>query len=409
MVTKYSVYEELLKVTPCGSQTLSKMPNRFIRGVYPETLEQGSGAQVLADNGIAYIDLIAGLGCVSLGYADADVNEAVKAQLNKGVSFSLPHRLEGLVSRKLIDLIPNTEMWKFGKNGTDATVMAVRAARAYTGRTKILSVGYNGCADQFEVLGVRNAGIPDVLAPTIHKAVYNDIESFTCLRDETYACLIMEPMVYEYPKQGFLESVRELCTETGTVLIFDEVVTGGRFEGFSAQSYFKVVPDLTCLGKAIANGFPLSALGGTRRIMSTFERNDFFASGTFGGETISLAACLETVTKLQSSLAETIRKGKEIQDYFNKTFKGVATCNGYPTRFVFNFPTKEHRALFMQEMCVNQVLIGSASMVMANLTDLNLEYIKRAILKSYIILTFHWANPLTALRGPMPEDAIRTK
>jgi glutamate-1-semialdehyde 2,1-aminomutase len=400
-------YSRLLEVTPCGSQTLSKMPSRFIRGVYPEVLARGQSAHVWDEDGNEYVDLIAGLGCVSVGYVIDDINFDVEAQLRKGVTFSLPHKLEGLVSRKLIDLVPNTEMWKFGKNGTDATVMAVRAARAFTGRMKVLSVGYNGCADVFEAVGTRRAGIPDVLGQLIHKAVYNDIESFQSLRDGTYACLIMEPMVYEYPKPGFLQAVRELCTDTGTVLIFDEVVTGGRFDQFTAQSYFKVIPDLTTLGKAIANGFPLSAVGGVRRIMQTFERDDFFASGTFGGETISLAACLPTLDILNKTLEETIKKGRHIQDFFNDMFVGLATCEGYPTRLIFKFPTKTHNALFMQEMCLKGVLIGAANMVMSSITEADLSRLNGAIHASYLVLKDNWANPLAAMKGPLPEDALR--
>lgn len=383
------------------------MPSRFIRGVYPEVLSYGKGAHVWDEENNEFIDLIAGLGCVSVGYACADINFDVEHQLRQGVTFSLPHRLEGQVAQRLTELVPNTQMWKFGKNGTDATVMAVRAARAYTNRMKVLSVGYNGCADVFEAIGTRRAGIPEVLGQLIQKAFYNDIESFQALRDCTFACVIMEPMVYEYPKPGFLEAVRELCTASGTVLIFDEVVTGGRFEGFTAQSHFKVVPDLTTLGKAIANGFPLSAVGGTRRIMQVFERNDFFASGTFGGETVSLAACLATVHILEKTVSETIIKGRYIQDFFNDLFDGLATCEGYPTRFIFKFPTKAHSALFMQEMCFNRVLIGAANMVMASITEYDLARLNGALHASYITLRKHWDNPLVAMKGQLPEDVLR--
>lgn len=407
MTKSSETYSSLSEVTPGGSQTLSKMPCRFVQGVYPEVLDRGYKAHVWDADGKKYIDLIAGLGAVSVGYANADINISLWHQMCKGASFSLPTAIEGEVARKLCSLVPNTDMWKFGKNGTDATVMAVRAARAFTGRMKVLSVGYNGCADVFEAVGTRRAGIPEILGQLIHKAVYNDIESFQSLRDGTYACLIMEPMVYEYPKPGFLEAVRELCTETGTLLIFDEVVTGGRFREFVAQSYFKVVPDFTCLGKAIANGFPLSAVGGSRRYMSTFERDDFFASGTFGGETVSLAACLATVDKLQEGLASTIHTGRRIQDFFNDVFDGLANCQGYPTRFIFNFPTPKHKGLFMQEMCMSGILVGQANMVMSTLSEADLESINLAIHNAYVVLRNNWANPLAAMKGSLPVDALR--
>ncbi len=384
------------------------MPSRFIRGVYPEVLSHGRDAHVWDMEGNKYIDLIAGLGAVSIGYGDMDVTNQAFNQARLGVSFSLPHAIEGRVARKLNSLVPGTEMWKFGKNGTDATVMAVRMARAHTNRMNIVTAGYSGCADVFEAIGVRTAGIPVAqLAPLNHRAVYNDIESFQCLRDHSYACVIMEPMVYDYPKPGFLEALRELCTETGTLLIFDEVVTGGRFEQFVAQSYFKVLPDLTCLGKAIANGFPLSSVGGPRKYMSTFERDDFFASGTFGGEAVSLAACLATVDKLETQLQQTVENGRVIQASFNALFKGMATCEGYPTRFIFKFPTKAHSGLFMQEMCLKGVLIGHANMVMSSLTRKDILKIVPAFENAYEVLNDNWTNPLAALKGPLPEDTLR--
>ncbi len=214
-------------------------------------------------------------------------------------------------------------------------------------------------------------------------------------------------MVYEYPKPGFLEQLRELCSRTGTLLIFDEVVTGGRFQQFVAQSHFKVVPDLTCLGKAIANGFPLSAVGGRREYMSTFERDNFFASGTFGGETVSLAACLVSVDRLQATILPTVGKGQIVQEVFNQIFSHKAVCKGYPTRFVFDFPTKAHHALFMQEMCFNGVLIGHANMVMASLTPKDIKDITAAFNQAANVLFQHWTNPLEAMKGPLPIDALR--
>lgn len=383
------------------------MPCRFVEGFYPEVLEAGSDAHVWDADNHEYIDLIAGLGCVSVGYADKDINKAVWEQMQDGVTFSLPHRLEGEVAEQLTKLFPHTDMWKFGKNGTDATVMAVRAARAYTGRTKIMTVGYNGCADQFEIKGTRNAGIPKELDGTITKAAYNDLHSFSDILLGHYACVLLEPMVYEYPTPGFLETLRSACDNSGTLLIFDEVVTGGRFEGFAAQSYFNVVPDLTCLGKAIANGFPLSAVGGKRSVMEVFERDDFFASGTFGGETVSLSACLATTRKLQKLLPRTVRIGKQLQDAFNQIYSGLAECVGYPTRFIFKFPTPEHKAVFMQEMCRHGVLIGQANMVMASLTDADVQYVIDAFHKSNTVLLHHWNNPLKALVGKLPQETLR--
>lgn len=400
-----SYFQLLSKYTPCGSQTLSKMPSRFVEGVYPKVLDRGYKGHVSDVDGNMYVDLISGLGALSVGYAVNEINEALYEQLEKGVSFSLPTVLEYEVSRALCELVKGTDQWKFGKNGTDGNSMAVRAARAITKRTKILTVGYNGCADQFEIKGTRNAGIPKELQGTIDKLEYGSLPPKTF----EYACLLMEPMVYQYPTDGYLETLKDWCLNTGTLLIFDEVVTGGRFKGFTAQSYFGVMPDITVLGKGIANGLPLCAVGARRSIMSVFERDDFFASHTFGGETLSLRACLATVKVLQKNIDNMIWNGQRIQEAFNKLYNQIgAKCIGYPTRLVFDFPNPKLKALFMQEMCLNGILIGSANFIMASHTDKDITEVINSIYKAYVFIRDYIGNPDLGLKGAVPVPAIRS-
>lgn len=400
-------YSLLKSVTPGGSQTLSKMPCRFPE-IYPKVLDHGEGGHVWDVDGREYIDLIAGLGAVSVGYANAEVNKAIFEQLTLGASFSLPNMMEYHMAKKLIELVPWTEMWKFGKNGTDGTVMAVRAARAYTGREKIMTVGYNGCQEMFECRGVRNAGIPKVLAEHNTRATYNDPESFADLLKGEYACLLLEPMVYDDPKSDFLQLLGRLCSATNTLLIFDEVVDGGRFKGFTAHAKFNVQPDLVVLGKAIANGLPLCAVGGKREVMQTFERDDFFASGTFGGEAVSLAAGLKTVEILAAKIPEMVVRGQHIQNTFNALPWG-AICTGYPTRLTFHFPSGAHEAVFKQEMCRNGVLVGSANFIMADHTADDVYKITQAIYSAYHVLKDCWSNPLLKLEGSLPTEVMLRK
>jgi len=410
------IWNLLKQYTPGGSQTLSKMPNRYVEGVYPKVLSQGKGGRVLDVDGNEFIDLISGLGAISVGYSNHDINLEVIRQLQKGITFSLPTEWEYKVAERLTKLVPGTEMWKFGKNGTDGTVYAVRAARAYTGRDKIMTVGYNGCADVFEVKGNRNAGVPKILGNLITKATYNDLGSFKDLLTQEYACVLMEPMVYDAPYEifldtpvNFLQEVQELCRQTGTLLIMDEVVTGGRYKNFVAHIDFKVLPDMVVLSKGIANGFPLSAVGGRRTIMETFERDDFFASGTFGGETISLAACLETLNQLEKALPTMYQYGVVIKDCFNYLFESKAICKGYPTRLTFDFPTKEHKALWMQEMCLEGVLTGYSNFIMADHTEQDVKDICMAMYKASQVLKQHWENPKEALLGKLPVDPLRMR
>lgn len=403
-----SYWELLRKYTPNGTQTNSKRPSVYVEGVYPKVLAWGNGGRVYDADGNEYVDLISGLGAVSVGYSNSQVNRKVISQVVRGVSFSLPTALEYLVAKKLCELVPSTEMWKFTKTGSDACTMAVKCARAYTGRRNVLSSGYHGWHDWYSILNDKRAGIAGTVET--EQAKYNDIASFHKILDEQYACVIIEPATFESPTEGFLETLREWCTQSGTLLIFDEVITGGRYTQFAAQNNFKINPDLTILSKGIANGYPLAAVGGGRGVMSTFERNDFFASTTFGGECVSLAACLETADILKNYVYRMFYNGTRIKEYFNSLFFDTkAICKGYPTRLTFDFPTPEHKGLFMQEMCLNGVLIGHSNFIMVDHTEGDMTKVFEAILKSKDVLVKNWSNPAQVMKGEVPVETLRMR
>jgi glutamate-1-semialdehyde 2,1-aminomutase len=359
---------------------------------YPDTLVKGKDGHIWDDNGNEYIDLISGLGSISVGYANDFIDHAAYMQIRKGTIFSLPNPIEYEVAQRLTELVPWTEQWRFGKTGTDGVLMAVRAARAYTGRNKILTSGYHGCTDHFECLGTRKAGMLDLTEYT--KQYFGSLD----YSDKSYAAIVLEPWLLE---QQIYPIIRQWCDKTGTLLIADEVVTGGRFEGFTASSFIKVRPDIIVLGKGLANGFPLCAVGATRSIMSTFERDDFFASGTFGGECVSLAGAVATLDILQEELPQMIWNGGRIKEAFNKlNFKGKAV--GYPTRLDFQFTNPVDKYVFWQEMCKNGVLVGYNNFIMATHTDRDVTMIIDAIFKSYKSMK-RGVN----LEGRMPEMAIR--
>lgn len=389
-----TLWERQKSLTPSGGQTLSKLPERYVDPIYPKILSHGKRGHVFSAEGTEYIDLISALGAVSVGYNNEYVNKAVIQQLHKGVSFSLPTTLEADVAEKLNSLFPGTEMWKYGKNGVDATLMAIRAARAYTGRKKILVHGYHGCSDHFEALGTRQAGMVDL------NEYVDKFDKLPPTYPRDYAAVIIEPFVFDRIDWNLLS---DWCKYTGTLLIVDEIVCGGRFEGFSAYKYLGLEPDLVCVGKGLANGFPLSAVGGKKEIMKTFERDDFFASTTFGGEAVSLAACLVTLQILEKNLPELIVKGQAIKNCFNMYFGHIGECKGYPTRLTFDFTDKEHKAFFMQEMCKRGVLVGYSNMVMVDHTPKDIETICEAIkdiaLKSKEI----------KIEGNMPVEALRLR
>lgn len=363
---------------PGASQTFSKGPNQFVRGASPLFIECGQGARVWDVDGHEYLDFAMGLCAVSLGYADPDVNAAVACQLERGIIFTLPHPLEAEVAELLCRLIPCAEMVRFGKNGSDATSGAVRLARAFTGRDLIAACGYHGWQDWYIGTTTRNLGVPKAVRDLTRTFTYNHIETLERIFDDHLghvAAVIMEPVGVEEPSPGFLESVRDLCTLNGALLIFDEVITGFRLALGGAQEHFRVVPDLACFGKGMANGFPLSALVGRRDIMRLLE--EVFFSFTAGGEVASLAACIATIEKMkrESVIPRLWRQGERIRDHANRVSERTGTasaikCVGLGPRSVMNFalsngePWWELKSLFQQE-CIRRGLLFTGAHNMA--------------------------------------------
>ena len=288
--------ERALKSIPLASQTFSKSLTQYPRGVSPFFIKKGKGAKVWDVDGNEYIDFVNSLAAVTLGYCDADVDKAVQEQMKNGVTFSLSHTLELEVAEKLIEIIPCAEKVRFAKNGTDATSASIRIARAYTGKEHIAVCGYHGWQDWYICSTTRDLGVPNGVKELTHKFQYNSIKSLEKLfQEQELACVIMEPMNVEYPKDNFLEKVKELVHKNNALLIFDETITGFRYSLGGAQELFNVIPDIATLGKGMANGYPLSAVVGSNKIMKKVE--DIFFSGTFGGETLSLAAANEIINK----------------------------------------------------------------------------------------------------------------
>jgi len=304
MSERYKKSEALLaralKTIPLASQTFSKSKTQYPYGVSPYFIARGEGSHVWDVDGNEYIDFINSLAAVTLGYNDPDVTSAVKAQLEDGVIFSLPHPLEMQVAEKIADMVPCADMVRFGKNGSDATAGAIRLARAYTGRDHVAVCGYHGWQDWYIGSTLRNRGVPQAISDLTHPFTYNKIDSldeiFRQYPDQV-AAVILEPMNVTEPAPGFLEELKTLTHKHGALLVFDETITGFRFANGGAQERFGVIPDLAAFGKGLANGYPLSAVAGRGEFMQLME--EIFFSFTFGGETLSLAAALATMSKLQ--------------------------------------------------------------------------------------------------------------
>jgi glutamate-1-semialdehyde aminotransferase len=369
------------KVIPSATQTFSKGPNQWVRGVSPHYLSRGDGAWVWDVDGNKYLDYLMALGPIILGYNNARVDDNVIRQVKDGPIFSQMHPLEVEVAETLVNLIPCAEMVRFAKNGSDTTSGAVRAARAYTNRDHVAYCGYHGWHDWYIGTTTRNKGVPAAVSALSHTFSYNDIGSLKKLfadHPNGIAAVVMEPIGVELPRDGFLEEVRRLCTQNGTVLVFDEIITGFRLHMGGAQAYFGVTPDLACFGKAMANGYPLAAVVGSRDLMQVFD--EIFFSGTFGGDAIALAACKATIEEMieKDVIAHNWNVGNLLCEGLTKIISrnglnDVVRILGVPARSVMSFPSLDEsttllRRSFVMQECVKRGLLyfGSNNICLAH-------------------------------------------
>jgi glutamate-1-semialdehyde 2,1-aminomutase/spore coat polysaccharide biosynthesis protein SpsF len=386
-----ALLKQAFNTIPLGAQTFSKSYIQFPENTSPMFLTHGLGARVWDVDGNEYIDLISGLMPVVLGYNDPDVNHAIQNQLTKGISFSLSTELEIQLAEKLCSIIPSAEKVRFAKNGTDVTSAAIRLARAYTGRDKVIVCGYHGWQDWYIGSTTRNKGIPKAVCDLTTSVPYNDLDIVEDLiSTEAYASIIMEPCNSQEPLPGYLQGIKDVCEKYGAILIFDEIVTGFRFSLGGAQRYFGVTPHLSCFGKAMGNGMPISAIVGQNHVMKEME--EIFFSGTFGGETLSLAASLATIEKIENEnvinhlWSYGADMGAKIdQIILEKGVSGIVKLSGYaPWKIIqfFDHPSStsfEIKTFFIQEMVRRGVLINSS----LNISFSHGELEKHKLLKAF--------------------------
>ena len=378
-------------VIPLGSQTFSKSRTQYPVSVSPFFASKGSGSYLWDVDGNKYVDLVASLAAVTLGYGDPEINKAVRRQLKKGVSLSLSSKLETVVAEKIIDLVPSAEMVRFAKNGSDATSAAVRIARYFTGRDHIISIGYHGWHDWYIGSTTRSMGVPSAVQALTLSARYNNFSDIENLFEEAkgdVAAVILEPMNSVDPAPGYLESLRTFCSSKNIVLIFDEVITGFRFARGGAQELFGVTPDLSCFGKGIANGFPISAIAGRREIMEGFK--EVFFSGTFGGELLSLSAANVVLDKVRENrvIPELYRVGQAIQQgllsEISQNKYEFVNLSGNPTWTFLNWTLSSDalqnkvKTYFLQEMFKRGILVLSTNNVTTTLSQKDISKILTA-------------------------------
>ncbi|MCX6237714.1 MAG: glutamate-1-semialdehyde 2,1-aminomutase [Bacteroidia bacterium] len=365
---------------PGGAHTYSKGDDQFPANA-PKIIDRGLGCKLWDVDGNQFTDMAMSLGSVILGHAYEPVLKAVRKEIKRGVNFCRPSVIEGELAEILVDIIPSAEMVKFGKNGSDAVTAAIKLARAYTGRKFIArcsSDPFNAIHDWFIGSTIMNRGVPEEIQHLTIKFNYNDIESCEKLFDlypDQIACFIFEPVSFEAPKDNFLQKLKALCEKNGTLLIFDEVVSGFRFALGGVQEIVGVIPHLAAFGKAMANGFSVSALVGQREFMRLGgidhdQERVFLLSTTHGGETHCLAASIACINEIrkhdiikhfwqtgQALINGVLSAAKEVdaEKYIDAFGYGVKPA------FIFKDETGQvsmvARTLFMQETIAQGLLM----------------------------------------------------
>lgn len=379
-----AIYKRSESLIPCGTQTLAKGIEQNVFGVAPIYLKNGKGSHVWDVDGNEFIDYTMAVGPLSLGYCNDVVDNAIKNQLADGITFSLVHPLEVEVAELVKSIVPNTESVRYSKTGCDVTTAAVRLARAYTGKNTVLCCGYHGWHDWYIGTTDRNKGIPQVTQDLTYTFNYNDIDSVINSIDNDTAAIILEPIVFEAPKDNFLQKLRDICDEKGILLIFDEMWSGFRLAAGGAQEYFGVRADLACFSKAVANGMPLSILTGRKDVMKLLEKDVFFFT-TFGGEALSLAAAKATMTELvNNKVPEYLAKqGQKLIDGYNAIAAELGIdytkCSGFACRSIITFDAKagnplELKSFVQQEMIRNGILWGGFHNMSFAHTDEDIAY-----------------------------------
>jgi len=395
------------RLIPGGAHTYAKGDDQYPEQA-PAFIARGKGCHVWDVDGNEFIEYGMGLRAVTLGHAFEPVVQAAYRQMQLGINFTRPTAIEVDLAEAFLGFIEGADMVKFAKNGSDVTTAAVKLARAYTGRNLIAICGdqpFFSTDDWFIGTTEMNAGIPPAIAGMTLKFHYNDLDNLGELFDHNpgqIACVVMEAEAATPPAPGYLNGVKELCEERGAVLIFDEIITGFRWHLGGAQRFHGVVPHLSTFGKAMGNGFAISALAGKREIMRLGGLDHdhprvFLLSTTHGAETHALAASLETLRIYsERSVVEVLwKQGERLRALVNQSItenrlEGFFELMGRPCNLVFGTRDQDHnrsqpfRALFMQEMIRRGVLVPSLVVSFSH-TDADIDRTAEAVFDAHVV------------------------
>ena len=364
-------FDEALKLIPWGTQTNAKRPYPYFQGAMPKFITRGKGCRIWDMEGKEYIDYRIALGPVTLGYCYKEVDDAVRAQMDNGVVFSMASPIELDLARLVHDMVPNADMIRFMKTGADANASNVRIARAYMKRDMILISGYHGYHDWFATEDSPNNGVPEILKDIVKVIPWGDCQKAEQLirtYGERIACVVSIAYDFNEDTSGdYIRFLRKLTREYGILLVLDEVLTGFRLAPGGAQEYFGIDADLGSYAKALANGYPLSMYVGKRKYMEQLNR--FKMTTTYAGESLSIAASIATlnVMKREKVHEHIWAMGKRLMAGFDDIARELGVeghAAGLPPAPYLKFVNKDpgyhdrleflwHRELFREGIFVN--------------------------------------------------------
>lgn len=397
-----SPWERALNSVASGTLTYSKQPCRYVDGVYPQYISHGSGCFLVDTKGSTYIDYVCGLGTNILGYAHSKVTEVVTNQLKKGTLFSLPNEQEYKLAEKIKSMIPSIELVRYLKSGSEAVSAGIKIARAYTGRDIVLSNGYHGWHDWSTPITEQNLGTPKSYQSAIIPFEYGNLDSIgELLKTYDVACIVLDPYIFDEPPVEYFGKLIKLARRHKALVLFDEVVTGLRWSKFSVQNTYNVNPDLTALGKTMANGIPMACIGGKKSIMKVLD-NGCFVSSTYGGDLVGISASLATLDIIESEGVPDMlyESGNLLIDGLNAIGLNV---DGSPFRQRMKFRSLEHKALFWQECVKRGVLFGAAQHTSYSHTIKIIEKTLDIAKEAYDVCKLYEDNPKIALDGKVPQ------
>jgi len=426
-----SLWKKAKKIIPGGTQLLSKRSETFLPDQWPSYFQSAKGIKIIDLDGNSFLDMsIMGVGTCILGYADEDVNRAVKKVIKTGSISTLNSPEEVELAELLLKLHPWAGMVRYARTGGEAMSIAVRIARAFSGKDQIAFCGYHGWHDWYlsanlandksldgQLLpGLKPLGVPRALKGTAIPFNYNNIDELKkIIKANDIGAVIMEPVRHHEPEKNFLANVRKIANQIGAVLVFDEITSGWRMHPGGAHQKYKITPDVVVYAKAMSNGFPMAAILGRKKIMDVAQES--FISSTYWTDRIGPAAAIATIKKIQKSnvprhlckIGNQIKSGwKKLADQHNLN----VSISGIPPlpMFAFNYPNSQVlHTLFTQEMLKQGFLASRSVYVSFSHRRENIEKYLKSVDKVFGVIktAIDMNNASDLLMGPIAHEGFK--